>query len=53
MATGRETLVTQLSPTDPAGILEIFQVNMTPDAKTFAYGYDRYLSELYIVDGLH
>jgi len=26
---------------------------MTPDAKTFVYTYDRYLSELYIVDGLH
>lgn len=52
MAAGRETLVKQLSPTDPAGILEIYKVKLTPDEKTFAYSYDRYLSELYIVDGL-
>jgi DNA-binding winged helix-turn-helix (wHTH) protein/WD40 repeat protein len=50
---GQKRLVKQLSPTDPAGILEIFNVVMTPDEKTFVYAYDRYLSELYIVDGLH
>jgi DNA-binding winged helix-turn-helix (wHTH) protein/WD40 repeat protein len=53
MATGQQKLVRQLSPTDPAGILEIFHVQMTPDEKTFVYACDRYLSELYIVDGLH
>jgi DNA-binding winged helix-turn-helix (wHTH) protein/Tol biopolymer transport system component len=52
ISSGRQKLVKQLSPADPAGILEIFHVQMTPDAKTFVYGYDRYLSELYIVDGL-
>lgn len=49
---GQKKLVKQLSPADPAGILEIFYVQMTPDAKTFVFGYDRYLSELYVVDGL-
>lgn len=53
IARGTERPVRQLSPADPAGILDIFQVQMTPDAKTFVYGYDRYLSELYVVDGLH
>jgi eukaryotic-like serine/threonine-protein kinase len=53
IAIGEEKLIRQLSPADPAGILEIFQVHMTPDQKTFVYGYDRYQSELYIVDGLH
>lgn len=52
ISSGQEKLVKQLTPTDPAGILEIFSVVMTPDAKTFVYGYDRYLSELYVVDGL-
>jgi len=52
MATGQEKLVKQLSPSDPAGILEIWQVHLTPDEKAYVYGYDRYLSELYIVDGL-
>ena len=50
---GQEKLVKELSPTDPAGIFEILHVQMTPDEKTFAFGYDRYLSELYVVDGLH
>jgi hypothetical protein len=53
ISNGRETLVKRVIPTDPAGILEIFNVVMTPDAKTFVYGYDRYLSELYVVSGLH
>ena len=53
ISSGQEKLVKQLSPTDPAGILEVFQVRMTPDEKTFVYAYDRYLSELYMVDGLH
>lgn len=53
ISSGQEKLVTQLTPTDPAGVLEIFNVVMTPDAKTFVYGYDRYLSELYVVEGLH
>lgn len=44
--------VKQLNPADPAGILEILHVHMTPDAKTFVYGYDRYLSELYVVDNI-
>ena len=52
-ASGEEKLVKQLSPSDPAGILEIFNVLMTPNMKTFVYGYDQYLSELYIVDRLH
>jgi len=52
VSSGQEKLVKQLSPTDPVGILEIFHVQMTPDAKTFVYSYDRYLSELYVVDGL-
>jgi len=46
-------VVKQLTPNDSAGILEIFHVLMTRDEKTFVYAYDRYLSELYIVDGLH
>lgn len=53
IGTARKEFVKQLSPTDPAGILEIFSVQMTTDTKTFVYGYDRYLSELYVVDGLH
>jgi len=53
VSSGVRKLARELTPTDFAGILESFHVQMTPDAGTFAYAYDRYLSELYIVDGLH
>ncbi len=52
ISSGQEKPIRQVTPADPAGILEIFQVKMTPDARTFVYGYDRYLSELYVVKGL-
>jgi len=53
ITSGEEKPIRQLSPADPVGILEILQVQMTPDARKFVYAYDRYLSELYVVDGLH
>ena len=37
---------------DPAGILDIFPVHITADGGTYAYGYRRFLSDLYIVNGL-
>jgi len=41
-----------IQPSDPAGILDIFPVHITPDGQTYAYGYRRFLSDLYIVSGL-
>jgi Tol biopolymer transport system component len=46
----REWLVVR--PNDPAGILDIMPVHITPDGKTYTYGYRRLLSDLYIVTGL-
>ena len=36
----------------PAGILDIMPVHITPNGKTYAYGYRRLLSDLYVVTGL-
>jgi serine/threonine protein kinase len=41
-----------IRPSDPAGILDIFPVHITPDGQTYAYGYRRVLSDLYVVTGL-
>lgn len=41
-----------IRPDDPAGILDIMPVHVTPDGMTYAYGYRRLLSDLYIVTGL-
>ncbi len=41
-----------IRPADPAGILDIMPVHITPDGQTYAYGYRRFLSDLYVVNGL-
>lgn|GEM_PF-1147723 len=41
-----------IRPDDPAGILDIMPVHITPDGKTYSYGYRRLLSDLYVVTGL-
>ena len=39
-------------PNDPAGITSVSPVLMTPDTQYYVYGYSRFLSDLYLVDGL-
>ena len=41
-----------IQPGDPAGILDIFPVHITSDGASYAYGYRRFLSDLYVVSGL-
>ena len=50
--TGERNEWMTVRPDDPAGILDIMPVHVTPDGKTYAYGYRRQLSDLYIVTGL-
>jgi hypothetical protein len=40
------------SPNDRAGLIAITRRQLTPDAKSYAYGYRRVLSELYMAEGL-
>jgi len=50
--TGERTPWHTIRPGDPAGINDIMPVHITPDGQTYAYGYRRFLSDLYVVSGL-
>ena len=52
VATGQRTFWKQMMPSDPAGVNHIGPVVLTPDGKTYVYGYHRTLSDLYMVEGL-
>jgi len=52
VTTGERKEWVTIRPEDPAGILDIMPVHITPDGGTYAYGYRRQLSDLYIVTGL-
>lgn len=42
----------EIKPSDPAGIHIVAPVLLTPDGKSYVYGYRRTLSTLYLVQGL-
>ena len=52
LTTGRKERVLDLMPPDPAGVVEIVSVQLTPDAASYAYSYHRILSDLLLVEGL-
>ena len=52
LATGQKKLWKQLMPSDPAGVNIVFPILITPDGKSYVYGYRRILSDLYLVEGL-
>ena len=41
-----------LRPGDPAGIMDIMPIQLTRDGERYAYSYRRFMSDLYIVEGL-
>ena len=49
---GRRRLVRELLPGDRVGVYGIMQALITPDESAYAYGYQRFRSELYRVTGL-
>lgn len=52
LSTGKKSPWKELMPIDPAGIETLGPILMTPDGKSFVYGYHRTLSDLYLVEGL-
>jgi hypothetical protein len=52
VTTGQRSLWNKLRPADPAGVEFIGPILLTPDAKTYVYGYRRQLTDLYLVQGL-
>ena len=53
LAAGKRTLWKQLVPGDPAGVATIGPILVTPDGKSFVYGFHRTLADLYLVEGLN
>jgi Tol biopolymer transport system component len=52
VTTGERSLWKELTPPDPAGVLLIGPIVMTPDGKSYVYSYRRTLDELFLVEGL-
>ena len=52
LATAKKTLWKQIVPLDPTGVSTLGPILMTPDGKTYVYGFHRTLGDLYLVDGL-
>jgi len=52
LASGKRTLWKQFLPADPAGVATIGPILITPDGKTYVYGFNRFPASLYLVEGL-
>jgi serine/threonine protein kinase/Tol biopolymer transport system component len=52
VVSGRRELWREFAPSDPAGVVEIQSVVMTPDTTAYAYTYARILSDLFVAEGL-
>jgi len=52
LETGRRTLLFELAPQDRAGLIDVAFPQVTPDAQAYVYSYRRYLTTLYLAQGL-
>ncbi|MDQ2979736.1 MAG: protein kinase [Acidobacteriota bacterium] len=52
IATGKRELWKELTPPDPAGISNVAPPAIAADEKTYAYSYNRILSDLFLAEGL-
>lgn len=52
ITTGKETLMQELKPAVPAGIVMVAPIVVSRDGKRFAYSFNQTLSRLFIVSGL-
>ncbi len=52
LATGKRELAREVMPADGSGIVDIAPILITPDGKSYVYGFQRTLSDLYILDGV-
>jgi eukaryotic-like serine/threonine-protein kinase len=53
IATGKETVIRELTPRSPAGVVTVSPVVVSRDGKRFAYSYNQTLSTLFLISGLH
>ena len=52
VATGRRELWKTIAPADRSGLIAIDNIVMTPDARSYAYSYERILTSLEVAEGL-
>ncbi|HTS38591.1 MAG TPA: protein kinase [Candidatus Solibacter sp.] len=52
LATGKKSVWKQIAPLDPTGVSTIGPIMMTPDGKSYVYGFHRSVGDLYLVEGL-
>jgi hypothetical protein len=52
VASGRREPWKTIAPADRTGLVQIDTLVLTPDARSYAYSYERILTDLEIVDGL-
>jgi hypothetical protein len=52
VATGGREAWQTIQPADPVGVDSIFRILVTPDGKAYCHDYVRFLSELFVVEGL-
>jgi hypothetical protein len=50
--TGQRLLWKTILPADPAGVDVISQIVITPDGASYCHSYIRFLSDLYVVEGI-
>jgi eukaryotic-like serine/threonine-protein kinase len=53
LASGAKTLLWKIAPADPAGVMRLRTIRVTPDGRFCLFSYRRTLSDLYLADGLH
>jgi Tol biopolymer transport system component len=52
ISTGKKEFLFEVMPPDASGIVDVSPIIPTPDGKNYVYGFQRTLSDLYILDGL-
>jgi hypothetical protein len=52
VTTGRSELWKDILPSDPAGITELYSLQLAADETSYYYSYIRTFSDLYLIDGL-
>jgi hypothetical protein len=52
LATGARAVRKEVRPADTAGVVAVHEMQMTADARAYAYSYVRMSSELYLLVGV-
>jgi Tol biopolymer transport system component/predicted Ser/Thr protein kinase len=52
LATGKKSVWKEIAPLDPTGVSTMAPVLITPDGKSYVYGFHRTVGDLYLVEGL-